>query len=92
MEELSCPPAFLDPMSGGIMSDPVIAGDGLCYNRSSIEGHLDSQRHTGASVTTSPLSGLVCARQYKHSIVMQSFLACTDFATRTKSISGLITV
>lgn len=55
---LGIPRTFLDPVTHKIMRDPVIARDGLCYDRGTIEPWL-ARGNRISPITRLPLSSTV---------------------------------
>jgi hypothetical protein len=59
VDDDACPKTFIDPISLGMMQDPVVTVDGQSYDRASIVGWFDSQEQQGITRFTAPLTGAV---------------------------------
>ncbi|GAX76707.1 hypothetical protein CEUSTIGMA_g4153.t1 [Chlamydomonas eustigma] len=66
--------SFICPLSGGIMGDPVIAADGVTYERSAIESWLWGQRGNISPSTGQPLSNRYLAPNHHLSSLLKDFI------------------
>ncbi len=68
------PSMFIDPISLGLLEDPVVAMDYHTYSRASIQGHIDHCARKGAELL-SPLTGLSMGATLMPNFSMRSGMA-----------------